>query len=195
MRTVLVAFVCGAMVVAWRAASSARARALVACAVLLVCALGAFAVWRTRAAGALRLQDESARLRLTVARHALARVGLHPLFGHGMDAVHLHWHEWGFPGTDMLHAHSTPIQLAFDRGLPALIFWLWLIYAFWRIVTRAERHERASSDAGAHGLLLGATGALAGLFASSLVNYNFGDAEVTLLLWWLMGAVVKGSDE
>jgi hypothetical protein len=195
MRTVLVAFAIGATVLAWRAVSSTRARLLVACAVVLVCALGAFAVWRTRAAGALRLQDESAHLRLEVARHALARVPLHPIFGHGMDAVHLHWHEWGFPGTNMLHAHSTPIQIAFDRGLPALILWLWLILAFWRLVTHAEHNFRAAPDAGAHGLLLGATGALTGLCASALVNYNFGDAEITLLLWWLMAAVVKVRDE
>ncbi len=93
----------------------------------------------------------------------------------------------------MLHAHSTPIQLAFDRGLPAVLLWLWLLVAFWRVVTRNERHARTAADAGAHGLLLGATGALAGLFRSSLVNYNFGDAEVTLLLWWLMAAVVSVS--
>ena len=195
MRTVLFAFAVGACVVLlrWRAGASARVRGAVVCVVLLVCALGAFAVWRTRAAGALRLQDESARLRVEVARHALARVWLHPVFGHGMDAVHAHWHEWGFPGTDMLHAHSTPIQLAFDRGLPALLIWLWLVLAFWLVTTRAEQRLRTSPDAGAHGLLLGATGALAGLCASSLVNYNFGDAEVTLLLWWLMGAAVRSS--
>jgi hypothetical protein len=39
-------------------------------------------------------------------------------------------------------------------------------------------------------LLLGATGAIAGFFASSLVNYNFGDAEVALVFWWLLGTVV-----
>jgi hypothetical protein len=194
MRTVLVAFVIGACVVLWRAATARRARIAVACAVLLVCALGAFVVWRTRASGALRLQDESARLRFEVARVALARVPLHPLFGHGMDAVHLHWHEWGFPGTDMLHTHSTPLQLAFERGLPAVLLWLWLILTFWRTTTRAERIRRTADDAGAHGLLLGATGALAGLCASSLVNYNFGDAEITLMLWWLMGAVVRAGD-
>ena len=195
MRTVLVAFAIGATVLAWRAVSSTRARLLVACAVVLVCALGAFAVWRTRAAGALRLRDESAHLRLEVARHALARVPLHPIFGHGMDAMHLHWHEWGFPGTDMLHTHSTPIQLAFDRGLPALLLWLWLILAFWRLISHAEHSFRASPDAGAHGFLLGTTGALAGFAASALVNYNFGDAEVTLLVWWLMGAVVRIDDK
>jgi len=195
MRTTLVAFACGACVLAWRAAAGGRQRALVAAAVALVLALGAAAVWRTRAAGALRLNDASASLRLQVARAAVERIPAHPLFGHGMDAVHEHWAEWGFPGSDMLHAHSTPVQLAFDRGLPALLFWLWLMFVFWRRAARAERLWRDVPDAGAHGLALGINGALAGFLASSLVNYNFGDAEVALLVWWMMGVVVVIRDD
>jgi hypothetical protein len=191
MRTVLVAFAVGAAFVAWRATSGLRARLIVATVVALALGFGAFAVWRTRAEGALRLQDESSRLRLAVARVALARTPSHPIFGHGMDAVKKHWTEWGFPGQAQIHTHSTPLQLAFDRGLPALLLWLWLLVLFWLTLMRAERAYRASSDAGAHGFLLGATGALAGFCASSLVNYNFGDAEVALVLWWLMGTVVK----
>jgi hypothetical protein len=190
MRTSLMAFAVGAIVVAWRAAPRGRARALVVGGIAGALALGALVVLRTRASGALTLGDPSASLRYRVARVALGRVPEHPVFGHGMDAVHLHWQEWGFPGTDMLHAHSTPIQLAFDRGLPALLFWLWLLAAFLAAASRAERLWRDAADAGAHGLALGAAGALAGFAASSLVNYNFGDAEVALLLWWLMGAVV-----
>ncbi|HEX8355416.1 MAG TPA: hypothetical protein VF611_21090, partial [Pyrinomonadaceae bacterium] len=106
MRTTLVAFAAGATVLAWRATTRGRQRAVVAAAVACVLALGAFAVWRTRASGALRLGDASAGLRYEVARVAAGRVPLHPLFGHGMDAVHGHWAEWGFPGRDMLHAHS-----------------------------------------------------------------------------------------
>jgi O-antigen ligase len=86
------------------------------------------------------------------------------------------------------------VQLAFDRGLPALLFWLWLMFAFWRAAARAERRRRDAPDAAAHGLALGITGALAGFLASSLVNYNFGDAEVALLVWWMMGVVVKMDD-
>jgi hypothetical protein len=191
MRTVLVAFAIGAVVVAWRA-SRGRARVFVSAVVFVALALGAFAVWRTRAEGALRLQDESARLRLAVARVAVARIPLHPFFGHGMDAVKEHWTEWGFPGQIKIHTHSTPIQLAFDRGLPALLLWLWLLAVFWLMLARGERRLRAApDDAAGHGLLLGATGALAGFFASSLVNYNFGDAEVALVLWWLMGTVLS----
>jgi O-antigen ligase len=88
--------------------------------------------------------------------------------------------------------HSTPLQLAFERGLPALFFWLWMMISFWQTATRAEKAARRSSDGAdsvRHGILLGATGALAGFFASSLVNYNFGDGEVALVFWWLMGVV------
>ncbi|MCA1568424.1 MAG: O-antigen ligase family protein [Acidobacteria bacterium] len=191
MRTVLVAFAVGASVVAWRA-SHGRARLVVSAVVVVALALGAFAVSRTRAEGALRLQDESSRLRLAVARVAVARIPSRPFFGHGMDAVKEHWTEWGFPGRIKIHTHSTPIQLAFDRGLPALLLWLWLLAAFWLMLSRGERQLRAAPDRpAAHGFLLGASGALAGFFASSLVNYNFGDAEVALVLWWLMGTAVS----
>jgi hypothetical protein len=195
MRTTLVAFAFGACVLAWRAAARGRQRALVAAVVLVALALGAAAVWRTRAAGALRLRDASASSRFEVARAAVERIPARPLFGHGMDAVYAHWAEWGFPGREILHTHSTPVQLAFDRGLPALLFWLWLMFVFWRLAARAERLRRGAADASTHGLALGINGALAGFLASSLVNYNFGDAEVALLVWWMMGAAVVMSDE
>jgi hypothetical protein len=105
-----------------------------------------------------------------------------------MDSLNEHWREWGFPA--LLHLHSTPLQLAFDRGLPALAFWLWIIFIFGKMVHRGEILNRDSGDTNAHGVMLGATGALTGFFASSLVNYNFGDGEVALVFWWLMGVVL-----
>jgi hypothetical protein len=194
MRTVLVAFSIGALVIAWRAARG-RVRLLAAFAVALVLAAGALFVWRTRANQALTLQDPSSALRLRVARAGLSRIMLHPLFGHGMDAVKKHWSEWGFPGTEMIHLHSTPLQIAFDRGLPALLFWLWIMTVFWLMATRAEKRARDARDPNRRGILLGATGALAGFFASSLVNYNFGDGEVALVFWWLMGIVIVCSEQ
>jgi O-antigen ligase len=188
MRTTLVALVIGASVIALRA-TRGRTRLLAAVIIALVLAFGVLAIRHTRMTGALTLEDHSASLRWNVARVGLSRVMLHPVFGHGMDAVKNHWTEWGFPGTDMIHLHSTPLQIAFDRGLPALVFWLWLVGACWMMTTRAEKLFRALTDANSHGLLLGATGAIAGFFASSLVNYNFGDAEVALVFWWLMGTV------
>jgi O-Antigen ligase/PDZ domain len=195
MRTSTVAFAVGAAVVAYLATPRDKQRVVLAVVVLLTLSFGGISVWRTRATGALELKDDSASLRAQVARVVARRVWLHPVFGHGMDAMHLHWNEWGFPGHDMLHAHSTPLQLAFDRGLPALLFWLWLMYVFWKLALRAQRMWRETDDAAAHGLALGIAGALAGFLASSLVNYNFGDSEVALMVWWMMGAVVILNEE
>ena len=189
MRTVLVALVIGVAVISLRALGK-RARVVSLAGLCLLLAFGAFVVYRTRAQHALLLGDPSSALRVQVAQVGSSRLLRHPLFGHGMDAMHVHWQEWGFPGKDLLHLHSTPLQLAFDRGLPALGLWLWIMWLFWRSAARGERSLRDSSDTNRYGILLGATGAVAGFFASSLVNYNFGDGEIALVFWWLLGIVV-----
>lgn len=193
MRTALVAMAIGICVISLRAL---RGRSRVVSVLVLALALifGAFFVYQTRAAQALWLQDPSSSLRAQVATIGLKRVVLHPLFGHGMDSMHLHWTEWGFPGRDILHMHSTPLQLAFDRGLPAVIFWLWIMIVFWLTASRAERSQRESRDTNRYGILLGATGVVAAVFADSIVNYNFGNEHVMIVFWWLMGMVVVLSE-
>jgi O-antigen ligase len=186
MRTVIVAFVIGACLMALR---SLRATMKVAFtfALFAVLAFAAVVVWQTRDQNALLLGDPSSSLRLQVARVGLSRIFIHPVFGHGMDAMQLHWNEWGFPGKDMLHLHSTPLQLAFDRGLPMLALWLWMMILFWLTSARIARHASDLSDTNTYGILLGTLGALTGFLMSSLVNYNYGDAEVAMLFWFLMG--------
>ena len=189
MRTVLVAFTIGAAVIAWRSLRGVYKVAFTF-ALFVVLGFGAVVVSQTRARDALLLGDPSSSLRAQVARVGLSRILVHPVFGHGMDAMKLHWNEWGFPGTDMIHLHSTPLQLAFDRGLPMLALWLWMVIAFWTYTARAEKSARDWSDTNSHGLLLGILGALTGFLVSSLVNYNYGDAEATMLFWWLMGVAM-----
>jgi O-antigen ligase len=190
MRTVIVAFVIGASVMALR---SLRATMKVAFtfALFAVLAFAAVVVWQTRDQNALLLGDPSSSLRLQVARVGLSRIFIHPVFGHGMDAMQLHWNEWGFPGKDMLHLHSTPLQLAFDRGLPMLALWLWMMILFWLTSARIARHASDLSDTNTYGILLGTLGALTGFLLSSLVNYNYGDAEVAMLFWFLMGMALS----
>jgi len=187
MRTVIVSFVIGASVIAWRSLRGAYKLAFTF-ALFFVVAFGAVVVWQTRDRNSLLLGDPSSSLRLEVARVGLSRIPIHPIFGHGMDAMKLHWNEWGFPGRDMLHLHSTPLQLAFDRGLPMLVLWLWLMILFWLTLARAERRAADLSDTSSYGILLGTLGALTAFLVSSLVNYNFGDAEAVMLFWFLMGS-------
>ena len=189
MRTVIVALVIGACVIAWRSLRGAYKVAFTF-ALFFVLAFGAVVVWQTRARNALLLDDPSSALRLQVARVGWSRIPLHPIFGHGMDAMQRHWNEWGFPGKDMLHLHSTPLQLAFDRGLPMLVLWVWMMILFWTDIARSEKRAADRSDTHVYGILLGGLAALTGFLASSFVNYNYGDGEVAMLFWWLMGVCV-----
>ena len=194
MRTVLIAFAAGAFLIAWRSTRGVG-RVAVTFALFFLLAFGAVVVSQTRAPGALLLGDDSSSLRAQVAKVGLSRIMLHPVFGHGMDAMQKHWNEWGFPGKDMLHLHSTPLQLAFDRGLPMLALWVWLMTAFWLYMERAEKLARDRSDTNAYGVLLGVLGALTGFLISSLANYNYGDSEVVMLFWFLMGAAMVVNEQ
>jgi O-antigen ligase len=194
MRSVLVALMIGSLVIAWRTRSW-RLRVLSMAVVAAIAGLGLYSVAATRASGALVLSDDSARLRAQVARVGISRIAERLLFGHGMDSIKSHWHEWGFPGNVVIHLHSTPLELAFERGIPALIFWLWIFALFWDTAAKGEQRFRESDYPYRWGVLLGSLGAITGFFASSLVNYNFGDGEVALVFWWLMGiTVVLSSD-
>ena len=193
MRTVIVAFVIGASLIAWRSLRGVY-KVVFTFALFFVLAFGAAVVWQTRDRNSLLLGDPSSSLRQEIARVGLSRILIHPIFGHGMDAIKLHWNEWGFPGTDIVHLHSTPLQLAFERGLPMLLLWLWMMALFWVTIGHAERKAADLSDTNCYGILLGTLGALAGFLVSSLVNYNYGDAEVVMMFWFLMGTQINADE-
>ncbi|HEX6719129.1 MAG TPA: hypothetical protein VF088_18640, partial [Pyrinomonadaceae bacterium] len=66
---------------------------------------------------------------------------------------------------------------------------------FWLTIARSERLAADLSDTHSYGILLGTLGALTGFLMSSLVNYNYGDAEVAMLFWFLMGITATIRDK
>ncbi|MEW6361312.1 MAG: O-antigen ligase family protein [Pyrinomonadaceae bacterium] len=118
-------------------------------------------------------------------------------YGVGMDSIKTHWSEWGLfdkGWQPMGHFHSTPIQIAVERGLPALLIWLAVIGVFarklWCGIRSAPIEEWAS-----RGILLGCFGGLLGFFAGGFVHYNLGDTEVAMIFYFLMGISVRLADE
>lgn len=165
--------------------------------IVLICALplalfGLFLLQQKRNVSFLDSKDDSINWRKTVQREGfnlLASSPRHLLVGVGMDSIKRYWREWGlFQGgrIPMGHMHSNLLQLALERGLPALLFWLALLFVYGRMLWRLSREQRIKGWI-ERGLLLGALGGLAGFFTSGLVHYNFGDSEDVMILFLIMG--------
>jgi O-antigen ligase len=74
------------------------------------------------------------------------------------------------------HLHNVPMQIAAERGLPALAAWTWFVVAVFVSLIQLIRKGRNKSLAAA------AIGAMAAMLAAGLTEYNFGDSEFLMLL-------------
>jgi hypothetical protein len=159
-----------------------RATLLALVAVVVMAAISVYMLPAIRTPRITSLTDDSSKMRFEYMSAGLRLIPRHPVFGVGMDAQKYHWKEWGFPGDYITHTHSTPIQIAVDRGLPALGCYLWLMAMLFVMTLRGYKKSLFVGDNASGGLMLGAVAALTGFSASSLVNYNFGDSEPLLML-------------
>ncbi|MBS1790868.1 MAG: O-antigen ligase family protein [Acidobacteria bacterium] len=156
----------------------------------LLGALGVYVVTSARQQVMASFTDDSTTRRIGYMEAGLRMIPRHPLLGVGMDSHKRHWQEWGFPGDYITHTHSTPIQIAMDRGLPALGCYVWLIAAMLLAAIRSfKQKSQPEIQAGLfeRSLSLGVFGAVAGFFLSSLTNYNFGDSETLTMLLFVVG--------
>jgi O-antigen ligase len=100
----------------------------------------------------------------------------YPLTGVGPDMViqvYPSFRDKAYVNERTPHLHNVPLQIAAERGIPALIVWLWFIGALVRDFLRRPSAFPSLSNAG-----LAAIGAM---LAAGLFEYNFGDSEFLML--------------
>jgi len=73
------------------------------------------------------------------------------------------------------HLHNVPLQIAAERGLPALAVWVWFIVSLFVAHVRLFRSQADKVPAAA------ALAAVAAMLAAGLFEYNFGDSEFLML--------------
>ena len=132
-----------------------------------------------RAYSMFDLQDPTNRDRFAMGRAGLRMVRDHPLTGVGPDMVqrlYPRYRDEAAVNETNPHLHNVPLQIAAERGLPALGAWLWFVAASARELAARFRqpHSRAAAGAG--------LAALTGMLAAGMFEYNFGDSEFLMLL-------------
>jgi O-antigen ligase len=126
---------------------------------------------------------QSNRDRIAMARAGVEIIKNNPLTGVGPDMV-----IQVYPGyrhesaVNQLasHLHNVPLQIAAERGLPALAVWLWFIVVLVRDFIRQRR--RADS------VFLPTAGlaCVVAMLSAGMFEHNFGDSEFLMLFLLLV---------
>ena len=74
------------------------------------------------------------------------------------------------------HLHNVPLQIAAERGLPALAVWLWFF-----VVAGARLHPSDAGRPSSRSSRTPALACLAAMIAAGMFEYNFGDSEFLML--------------
>ncbi len=121
---------------------------------------------------------QSNRDRVAMLKSGLRIIKDHPWTGVGPDMVRVVYPHYRDPGAvNQLnpHLHNVPIQIAAERGLPALVIWLAFIIMLLRdLIAMRARPGFASVTTGALAVVVA-------LIAAGMFEYNFGDSEVLML--------------
>jgi O-antigen ligase len=124
------------------------------------------------------LRDPSSRDRVAMLQTGAAMIKDHPLAGVGPNMVERLYTQYRDPaGVQKVnpHLHNVPVQIAAERGLPALAAWLAFIgvlaVGVFGIFRRAQDRVLAA----------GALAALAAMLFAGMFEYNFGDSEFLML--------------
>lgn len=95
-----------------------------------------------------------------------------------------------FTFSSRAHAHNNLLQIAVEGGIVSLLCFLWLWGVIFQTLYRTYRtfpESRQDMKLWA----LGCFGALVAFFVHGFFEYNFGDAEVAMMMWTIMAFAIR----
>ena len=128
-------------------------------------------------------KDPTRRDRVAMLLEGQHMVRDHPVFGVGPNMVEEVYAQYRVAeAVEQInpHLHNVPMQIAAERGLPALALWLVFLGVLCRDLYRSLRTIRPRTAAAA------AVAAIAGMLPAGLFEYNFGDSEFLMLFLLLI---------
>jgi O-antigen ligase len=124
------------------------------------------------------LNDPTIRDRVAMLRSGAHMIADHPVMGVGPDQIKVVYAQYRDPlavEPVNFHLHNVPVQIAAERGIPALLIWLGFIFMLVRELWHLFKRGRHPSVAAA-GLA-----AVVAMIAAGMFEWNFGDSEFLML--------------
>jgi O-antigen ligase len=124
------------------------------------------------------LKDPTNLDRVVMLKEGAHMIKDHPVLGIGPNMVKPLYAQYREPDAVNAvnpHLHNVPVQIAAERGLPALAIWLWFIVGLTVALAKQVRVKDQK--------MLAATGlaAVVSMLAAGMFEYNFGDSEFLML--------------
>jgi putative inorganic carbon (HCO3(-)) transporter len=141
------------------------------------------------------LSDPAIRDRFAMIRAGVRIVRAHPIVGVGPNMIARIYPEYREPDAVLQtppHLHNVPVQIAAERGLPAVALWIWFIGAV--LTGAAGIFRNAPRDGPVRFLSATAVASVVAMLGEGMTEHNFGDSEFQmffLVLITLPFAVMK----
>ena len=132
-----------------------------------------------RFASMFDMNDPSRRDRVAMLHEGSHMIRAHPLVGVGPNMVqplYPQYRDQDAVNDVNPHLHNVPVQIAAERGLPALAIWLWFVVSL--IVSLIPRLREPQTRF----LAASALAAVTAMLAAGLFEHNFGDSEFLMLV-------------
>jgi O-antigen ligase len=161
---------------------------------LVLVIVAALWIHHTRGQGWTGARDPGTHFRTLMWEDGLRLIRQHPWFGVGMETIRNHWRQWNIRGfalypNEQSHFHSDAIQIAVDRGLPALAAWLWFVVGYIIFLPRLAR-KAALHNHFACGVAVGLLSAFVAFLLPGLLHYNLGEETLVMGLFFFYGLSV-----
>ena len=127
--------------------------------------------------------DPTRRDRVAMLREGIHMVRDHPFVGVGPNMVEARYAEYRDPEAVQAinpHLHNVPLQIAAERGIPALLAWLAFLGVL--VFDLARRFREGTQRM----LAAAALAAVAAMVTAGLFEHNFGDSEFLMLFLLLI---------
>jgi O-antigen ligase len=146
---------------------------------------------RSRAVSIFDPHEPSNYMRLMLLRYSPEVIRDHPVTGVGLVDLLPVYDRYVYPHVpDNLkdirlgHFHNNLVQVAVQTGILGLTIFLFLVF---NIVRSEWGGYRAAGDRFLKSISLGNLAAFVGFFVNGVFDYNFGDSEVIMLVWFTLG--------
>lgn len=116
--------------------------------------------------------------RVAMLKEGWHMIKAHPLVGIGPNMVQPLYGQYRVPeavNPVNPHLHNVPVQIAAERGVPALAAWLWFIAGLVAALWKQQR------DPSRRFLAAVALSAVVSMLVAGMFEYNFGDSEFLML--------------